>query len=131
MDLLSEFNCTASSPVITPLDLTVKLLPDHGDLLQDSSEYKRLIGKLNFLTNTRHDLAFCVQHLSQFMSKPRQPHWDAAIHVLRYLSHHPGQGLLYTKDTSFHLEAFCDADWAACSNSRKSVSGFVVLLGGV
>lgn len=130
MDLLSEFNCTGSTPVTTPLDLTVKLSPDQGDLLSNASDYRRLVGKLNFLSNTRPDLSFCVQHLSQFMSAPRKPHWDAATHVLRYLSNNPSQGLLFTKDTSFQLEAFCNADWAACPNSRKSVSGFVVLLGG-
>ncbi|XP_074377072.1 uncharacterized protein LOC141718593 [Apium graveolens] len=130
MDLLSDFDCSTSSPVVTPLDLSIKLLPDQGALLTDASEYRRLIGKLNFLTNTRPDLSFCVQHLSQFMSSPRQPHWDAAIHVLKYLRNDPGQGLLYTKNSSLTLEAYCDADWASCPNSRRSVSGFVILLGG-
>ncbi|XP_074326856.1 secreted RxLR effector protein 161-like [Apium graveolens] len=130
MDLLSEFGCTNTAPVFTPLDLTVKLFPDQGELFPHPGNYRRLIGKLNFLTNTRPDLSFCVQHLSPFMSTPRVPHWEAGLHVLRYLSHHSSQGLLFTKDTSFQLEAFCDADWAACPNTRKSVSGFVVLLGG-
>ncbi|KAL8088511.1 hypothetical protein AgCh_038335 [Apium graveolens] len=130
MDLLKEFDCTNVTPVVTPLDLNTKLVPDQGTLFSDASLYRKLVGKLNFLTNTRPDLPFCVQHLSQFMSAPRQPHWDAACRVLRYLSNDPGQGLLFTKDSSFTLEAFCDADWAACPNSRKSVSGFIILLGG-
>ncbi|XP_074373494.1 uncharacterized protein LOC141713822 [Apium graveolens] len=130
MDLLSEFDCVQSTHVITPLYPAVKLLPDQGVLLLNSSDYRRLIGKLNFLTNTRPYLSFCVQHLSQFMSAPRQPHWDAALHVLIYLCHNLSQGLLFTKDTSFQLEVLCDADWAACPNTRKYVSGFVVMMGG-
>lgn len=64
------------------------------------------------------------------MASPRIPHWDATIHVLRYLKNNPSQGLLFNKSPSFALEAYCDADWAACSHTRKSVSGYAVLLGG-
>lgn len=91
MDLLSEFLNPEATPVITPLDLSVKLLPDKGCLLDDPSQYRKLVGKLNFLTNTRPDLSFSVRHLSQFMYAPRQPHWEAAIHVLRYLQSNPNQ----------------------------------------
>lgn len=34
---------------------------------------------------TRHDISYVVQQLSQFMSDPRTPHMNAAIHVIRYL----------------------------------------------
>lgn len=61
---------------------------------------------------------------------PRRPHWDAALHILKYLRIDPGQGLLFTKISSFSLEAYCDANWASCLNSIKFVSGFVILLGG-
>jgi len=30
---------------------------------------------------------------------------------------------------TFDLLAYCDADWAACSHTRKPVSGFVIFLG--
>ena len=129
LELLKEFCPDDLSPVASPLDLNNKLFPDKGDLFHDASEYRKLVGKLNFLTNTRPDLSFCVQHLSQFMSSPRQPHWDAAIHVLRYLKRDPCQGLFFSTDPSSSVTAYCDADWAACPNTRKSVSGYVVFLG--
>lgn len=34
---------------------------------------------------TRIDIAFVVQVLSQFMHKPEQSHWEAAIGVVRYI----------------------------------------------
>lgn len=63
------------------------------------------------------------------MASPWQPHWDATIHVLRYLKDNPSQGILFNYKPSYTIEAYCDADWATCPHTRKSVSGYAVLLG--
>ena len=114
----------------SPLDLSHKLTAEEGDLLANPSLYRRGIGKLNFLTNTRPDLAFAVQHLSQFMHAPRTPHYHAFLHVLRYIKSQPDFGILLHRNTDFSLQAYCDSDWAACPHTRRSVSGYVVFLGG-
>ena len=105
------------------------LTADIGQPLHDPLIYKRLIGKLNYLTNTRPDLAFSVQHLSQFMSAPQSSHMETAIHVLRYLKSNPNQGILMCIDSSFLLEAFCGSYWVACNQTRKAVSGCYKTLG--
>ena len=84
-ELLQEFDCYDLSLLSCPLDIRCKLTAKAGELLVDSSLYRKGIGKLNFLTNTRPDLAFAVQRLSQFMKDPRLPHYNAFIHVLRYI----------------------------------------------
>lgn len=99
-------------------------------VLPDPTVYRQLIGKLNFLVHTRPDLAFAVQLLSQFNQQPCQAHYDAAIHVLKYIKGSLHQGLLFNKTQDFKLEAFCDSDWAACPLTRRSVSGFFILFGG-
>lgn len=69
-----------------------------GKLCTDPSLYRCLVGKLNFLTHTRTDLAYIVQHLSQFMQNPRVPHFDALMHTLKYVGYIAGQGIIYYKD---------------------------------
>lgn len=64
------------------------------------------------------------------MQSPCVGHFYAGIRVLRYLKSNPGQGLFLNVSSSISLIAFCDADWASCKNSRQSVSGFFISLGG-
>jgi len=121
LELLKEFNANTISSVCCPLDYNTKLTPHEGMLVPDPSSYRRLIGKLN--------IAFSVQHLSQFLQAPREPHFKATLHVLRYLNREPSLGILLNHSPTYDLLAYCDADWASCTHSRRSVSGFVVFLG--
>ena len=52
--------------------------------LVDGSQYRRLIGRLLYLTITQPDIMYSVHILSQFIQDPHQGHWDAAICILRY-----------------------------------------------
>ena len=47
--------------------------------------YRQLVGSLMYLVNTRLDLCFAVNQLSQAMVQPTKLFWKAAKHVLRYL----------------------------------------------
>ncbi|KAL3361573.1 hypothetical protein AABB24_014440 [Solanum stoloniferum] len=129
LDLLKEFECSSYTLVTSPLESTVKLKASEGLLLKDPTHYRKLVGKLNFLTNTRMDIAFSVQHLSQSLQNPREPHLKAAYYVLRYLKNDPCLGIYLSNNTDCSITAYCDSDWAACPDTRKSVSGYVVLMG--
>ncbi|XP_075088144.1 secreted RxLR effector protein 161-like [Nicotiana tabacum] len=101
-----------------------------GEPLPILEVYRSLIGKLNFLTHTRPDLSFAVQHLSQFMQKPCVPHMKSALHLLRYLNGTSDLGIFLNNSSDFSIQVYCDSDWGSCPDSRRSVTGFYILLGG-
>ena len=96
------------------MEQNLKLTPTNGDLLKDSTHYRRLVGNLIYLNITRPEIAFSVNILSQFMQEPRQTHLDVVHRLLRYLKGSPGQGLLFPSNSDINLVGFYDTDWARC-----------------
>jgi hypothetical protein len=76
-----------------------------------------------YLMNTRPDICFAMNTLSQFLVKPRRVHLVAAKHVMRYLKGTIDYGLSYHGDHNFTLSGYTDSDWTASVADRKSTSG--------
>lgn len=129
LELLEDTGFLEAKPSSIPFDPNLKLSPTDGELLPDPTSYRRLIGRLIYLTNTRPDISFAVQHLSQFVSKPLVPHYQAATKVLRFLKSSPTKGIYLSASSPLKLCAFADSDWARCPTTRKSITGFCVVLG--
>ena len=89
----------------------------------DPTLYCQLIGSLMYLVNTRPDISFAVNSLSQFMVDPQRVHWTVAKHILLYIRGKVEYGLVYGHRGSVQLAGFTDADWARCVEDRKSTSG--------
>nr|XP_018628097.1 uncharacterized mitochondrial protein AtMg00810-like [Nicotiana tomentosiformis] len=53
----------------------------------------------------------------------------AVKRVLRYLQHTKKQQFFFSRSSHLHLQAFTDADWADCTDDRKSTGGYVIFLG--
>ena len=54
---------------------------------------------------------------------------QAAKKLLRYLRGTSQQGILLAASSAVELKAFCDSDWASCPNTRRSTTGYCILLG--
>ena len=63
------------------------------------------------------------------MQSPRTSHMIALEHTLRYLKGIVGQGILLSANGPLLLKAFSDSDWASCPNTRRSVTGYMAILG--
>jgi hypothetical protein len=60
-DLLTDTGYLACKPASTPSDPSCKLHKDSGVPYNDVPSYRRLIGRLIYLTNTRPDITFATQ----------------------------------------------------------------------
>ncbi|KAI3746928.1 hypothetical protein L6452_09370 [Arctium lappa] len=129
LKLLEDDGLLASKPSKTPMDPNVLLNDRDGDVLEDTSQYKRLIGRLLYLTMTRPDISFVVHKLSQFVSSPRTPHLKVARHLLCYLKQNPGHGVLFSTNSSYKIQTYRDSDWGNCIDSRLLVMGYCIFLG--
>ncbi|XP_031093250.1 uncharacterized protein LOC115997965 [Ipomoea triloba] len=129
LELLDDTGFTNSKPVHSPTVPSHKLSRNEGEPLADNTQYRRIIGRLLYLTITRPDISFATQQLSQFLDNPTHLHLQAAHRVLRYIKAAPGQGLFFPSSSDLQLKAFSDSDWGACVDTRKSVTGFCIFLG--
>ncbi|XP_019085950.1 PREDICTED: uncharacterized protein LOC109126647 [Camelina sativa] len=104
LDIISECGLLGAQPIDTPLEQNHALAKDAGELYSNPSRYRRLVGRLVYLALTRPDLSYVVHLLAQ-------------------------QGILFSKDSDLHLDAYCDSDYDSCPKTRRSLSGYIVLLG--
>ncbi|KAK4388518.1 Retrovirus-related Pol polyprotein from transposon RE2 [Sesamum angolense] len=104
---------------------SVQNLVPHSLILRSIDD----IGRLLYLGFTRPDLSFAVQQLSQFLQRPTDQHWTAALHIVRYLKGSLDTGLFFPASNSFKLFAYTDVDWGSCVDTRRSVTGFCIIFG--
>lgn len=129
LHILQDSGLLGARPDSFPMEQNLALTSTNGALLNDPTKYRRLVGRLIYLTVCRPDIVYPVRTLSQFMHEPRKPHWDAARPILRYIKGTLGQGLLFSANNNLDLKAFCDSDCGRCRTTRRSVTGYCVFLG--
>ena len=88
----------------------------------DATVYRRLVGSLMYLVNTRSDMCYAVNQLSQSMVKTTKLYWKASKHVLRYLRGTTLFGIWYKSKEGVKLQGFTDAYWVGIPSDRKSTS---------
>jgi hypothetical protein len=113
----------------TPMETKLKLLVDTSLELIDATMYRKIIGPLMYMTNTRPNICFDVNTLIQFLVDPRRVHLVATKHVMRYLKGTLDYGLNYDGDNDFRLSGYTNSDWAGSVSDRKSTSRCCFSLG--
>jgi hypothetical protein len=121
-------NCKGVS---TPLAANEKLSATKGVPLgsANATQYRSIVGALQYLTLTRPDIAFPVNKGCQYLHSPTMKHWMVVKRILRYLKQSIKIRLEIHKSNSLLVSGFSDADWAECLDDRRSTRGFAIFLG--
>src|SRR5713101_3960302 len=85
IEILKRFRMMDCKAMTTPMASNLKILSDASSEVVDVMMYRQMIGSLICLTNTRLDICFDVNTLSQFLIDLRHVHLIAAKHILMYL----------------------------------------------
>ena len=92
--------------------------------------YRPLLGSLMYLSvMTRPDIANALRACARHSHNPSDRHWKALLQIATYVSSTKEIGLMFVRGCGLKLSVFADADYAAASNGRRSVSGVAVVLG--
>lgn len=97
--------------------------------LDDATEYRAVVGNLQYLFLTRPDISFSVNKLSQYMHRSTTEHWKAMKRILRYLSGTMTHDIYFPANNTPSLHAFTNADWAGNKDDYTSTSAYIVYLG--
>ena len=89
-----------------------------------------MIGSLLYLTASRPNiLLFSVCIYARFQAKPKESHLKSIKRIIKYLKGKEKAGLWYSKQSTFELISYFDANYAKCRLDRKSTSGSYQFLG--
>ena len=84
-EILEKFHMQSCKPIDTPLLGNLRKEDSTSTEVVGTTVYRQLVGLFMYLVNTRPDICYAVNQLSQAMVKPTKLFWKAGKHVLRYL----------------------------------------------
>ncbi|XP_019159725.1 PREDICTED: uncharacterized protein LOC109156344 [Ipomoea nil] len=129
-DILTQFKTDGAKDVSTPLAVLEKLVPlQSPDSAVDATQFRRLVGLMQYFVITGPDVAFVVNRLSQFMHAPSELHWQAAKRLLRYLKGTICHGLFLRAGQPLLLRVYTDSNWGGCDTVGRSTTTYLVYLG--
>ena len=85
-DLLKKANMQGCNSCSTPIPSSLKLSANGSAIFEDPVLYRSVVGSLQYITVTKPELAYYVNHVCQFMEQPLEEHWKVVKWILRSLS---------------------------------------------
>jgi hypothetical protein len=130
-ELLDRIGMTHCKQATTPIDTKANLSSSTGAAVSDPSEYHSIASGLQNLTITHPDIAYTVQQACLHMHDPRECHLAIVKCILRYVRGTTTYGIHLHGMAIPTITAYSNTDWADCSDTRRSTSGYCIFLGGV
>jgi hypothetical protein len=136
MTRLGMLQCGAKSPMKPGSKHKLRARPNLSEkevAFMKTVPYKSAVGALFYVARaSRFDIAYSCTQLARFMESPAPEHWEAVVRVYSYLAGTQDWRLSMGSSgpNSMILTACSDSDWAGCQDTRRSHTGWVILMGG-
>lgn len=127
-ETVSRFRQEDCKSVTTPMATAYE--PSEDEEVDTKYPIREAAGCLQFIASaTRPDIAFAVNNISRHLTRPTKALWRATQKIVQYLKTTSEQGLLFDRK-SLEIEAWSDISYAPDASDRKSLTGYIVTLGG-
>ena len=117
-----------------PLPVGIKLEEFNQDEPVGTWPLRESIGSLMWLpTQTRPDIANEVRAVARYCAGPIEIHSKTALGILAYIKGTSGHGIIFQRALmdGLLMQVFADAGYASKATDRRSVSGGLIMWGGV
>ncbi|KAL3699066.1 hypothetical protein R1sor_017088 [Riccia sorocarpa] len=130
--LVERFGPKDAYPMSTPADPNTKLQASDNSDDMELVLYQEAVGSIMFaFLGSRPDIAYALSIVAKYCSNPCRAHWEAVKRILRYLKGTSDYRLCFRPDGKTNIiHGFCDADYAADLDTRRSRSGYIFILNG-
>lgn len=116
-----------AKPISSPMVSSPMLTSLVGVSLENGTQYRQVVGGLQYLCLIRPDILFAVNKVSQYMHQPHDVHWIVVNCILRYIHGIINHGIVFLPSKVI-LIRFSNVDWASSLKVHKSTSRFYVYL---
>ena len=130
-NMVQQYNISATSniPGSPGADLGPRKDGEPGSN-EEFPTYRALVGSLMWLSfMTRLHIGNALRACARHSHNPSPRHWKALLQVAAHVNATKEMGLRFVRGSGLRLSVYADADYAAASDDRRSVSGVAVMLG--
>ena len=94
------------------------------------SIYMQIVGKVQYITPRRPDVMFALKEAARHLQEPRWFDWYRLGRLVRYLCDTGSYAMhLQHSGNTREVIAYSDADWAGCTETRRSTSCCLIFWG--
>ena len=106
------------------------LSKNEGDEV-DKENYRKILGKLMWFTRKlMPECGNAIRELAMYMDNPGDEHWKAMGRMISYIGKEKVVELHLMKPRDLKIYSYVDSNFATNKETRKSVSGYIVTIGG-
>ena len=127
--ILEEAGLEDCNPTHIPMEPGNKLSKAEDEPEIDPTQYRKVVGCLRYLLQTRPDMAYAVGVVSRYMQDPREPHGGAIKHILRYLQGTVGYIIKYERMRQNRLIGYSDSSHNVDLYDGRSTTGHIFYYG--